>query len=284
MTFLHTLQNKYKGANSVDKLIYINTAIFVLTVFFSVFSGLYKEQTNWLVDWFSLDSSTEVYLSKPWAIISYGFLHADFFHLLSNLIVLYFIGNLFIQYFTQKQFQTFYFLGIIFGGLLFILSYNYFPLFSDKQGQLVGASAGVSAIFVGIATHMPNYQLKLRFIGFVKLWHLAGIWVVLNFIGLNGGNAGGNFAHLGGALFGYLYTKQGTRENTGILNWLITRFQKKEKPLKTAYRSATKKKKAPVNSGPNQKQIDAILDKISKSGYDTLTKAEKEFLFKQGKR
>ena len=89
---------------------------------------------------------------------------------------------------------------------------------------------------------------------------------------------------MGGALFGYLYTKQGTRENTGILNWLITRFQKKEKPLKTAYRSATKKKKAPVNSGPNQKQIDAILDKISKSGYDTLTKAEKEFLFKQGKR
>ena len=284
MSFIHTLQSKYKEANSVEKLIYINVAIFILSIFFSVLPGLYKEQTNWLVNWFSLDSSTEVFLSKPWAIVSYGFLHADFLHLISNLIVLYFIGNLFIQYFTQKQFQTFYFLGIIFGGLLFILSYNYFPLFSNNQGQLIGASAGVSAIFAGIATYMPNYQLKLRFIGFVKLWYLAGIWIVLNFMGLNGGNAGGNFAHLGGALFGYLYTKQATTKSAGILNWLTLRFQKKEKPLKTAYRSTTKKKKTPPNTGPNQKQIDAILDKISKSGYDTLSKAEKDFLFKQGKR
>ena len=147
---------------------------------------------------------------------------------------MYFIGNLFIQYFTQKQFQTFYFLGIIFGGLLFILSYNYFPLFSNNQGQLIGASAGVSAIFVGIATYMPNYQLKLRFIGFVKLWHLAGIWVVLNFMGLNGGNAGGNFAHLGGALFGYLYTKQGTSKSTGILNWLAHTLSEKRKTFKNS--------------------------------------------------
>ena len=284
MSFIHTLQSKYKEANSVEKLIYINVAIFILSIFFSVLLGLYKGQTNWLVNWFSLDSSTEVFLSKPWAIVSYGFLHADFLHLISNLIVLYFIGNLFIQYFTQKQFQTFYFLGIIFGGLLFILSYNYFPLFSNNQGQLIGASAGVSAIFAGIATYMPNYKLKLRFIGFVKLWYLAGIWIVLNFMGLNGGNAGGNFAHLGGALFGYLYTKQATTKSAGILNWLTLRFQKKEKPLKTAYRSTTKKKKTPPNTGPNQKQIDAILDKISKSGYDTLSKAEKDFLFKQGKR
>jgi len=284
MSFVHTLQNKYKEANIVERLIYINVVIFILSIFFSVLPGLYKGQTNWLVNWFSLDSSTEVFLSKPWAIVTYGFLYADFFHLISNLIILYYIGNLFVQYFTQKQFQTFYFLGIIFGGLLFILSYNYFPLFSNNQGQLIGASAGVSAIFVGIATYMPNYQLKLRFIGFVKLWHLAGIWVILNFMGLNGGNAGGNFAHLGGALFGYLYTKQGTSKSTGILNWLAARFQKKEKPLRTAYRSSTKKKKTPPNTGPNQKQIDAILDKISKSGYDTLTKAEKDFLFKQGKR
>ena len=125
MSFVHTLQNKYKEANIVERLIYINVVIFILSIFFSVLPGLYKGQTNWLVNWFSLDSSTEVFLSKPWAIVTYGFLHADFFHLISNLIILYYIGNLFVQYFTQKQFQTFYFLGIIFGGLLFILCYNY---------------------------------------------------------------------------------------------------------------------------------------------------------------
>jgi membrane associated rhomboid family serine protease len=284
MSFIHTLQKKFKEANSVEKIIYINVVIFIVSILFSVLPGLYNGQTNWVTNWFSLESSTEVFLSKPWSIISYGFLHADFLHLIMNLMVLYFIGTLFIQYFTQKQFLTFYFLGIIFGGLLFILSYNYFPLFSNDQAYLIGASAGVSAIFVGIATYMPNYQLKLRFIGFVKLWHLAGIWILLNFIGLNGGNAGGNFAHLGGALFGYLYTNQATYKKTGILNWLKALFQKKEKPLKTAYRSTTKKKKTSPNTGPNQKQVDAILDKISKSGYDTLSKTEKDFLFKQGKR
>ena len=284
MSFIKTLQKKFKEGNSVEKIIYINVGIFIVSIFFSVLPGLYNEQTNWLTNWFSLESSTEAFLSKPWSIVSYGLLHADFLHLIMNLMVLYFIGNLFIQYFTQKQFLTFYFLGIIFGGLLFILSYNYFPVFSNNQGYLIGASAGVSAIFASIATHMPNYQLKLRFIGFVKLWHLAGIWIVLNFIGLNGGNAGGNFAHLGGAIFGYLYTKQATTKNSEIFNWLNALFKKKEKPLKTAYRSSTKKKKTPPNTAPNQKQIDAILDKISKSGYDTLSKTEKDFLFKQGKR
>jgi membrane associated rhomboid family serine protease len=121
-----------------------------------------------------------------------------------NMIVLFYMGNLFIEYFTQKQVLTFYLLGTVFGGLLFVISHNYFPLFEGKQAVLVGASAGISAIFVGIATYMPNYQLKLRFIGFIKLWYFAAIWVVLDVLGLIGNNAGGHFAHLGGALFGFL--------------------------------------------------------------------------------
>jgi membrane associated rhomboid family serine protease len=272
------MQKKYNEANIVEKLIYINVGVFLISIFFSLF------KSSFLSDWFALESNTEIFLSKPWAIISYGFLHADFFHLLMNMIVLHFIGNLFVEYFTQKQLLTFYILGTIFGGLLFILSHNYFPIFDGQQSTLVGASAGISAIFIGIATYMPNYQLKFRFIGFIKLWHLAGVWILLDIIGLIGDNAGGHFAHLGGAMFGFIYISQASNKDLGILNWFSTLFKKREKPLKTAYKSGNKKKKSIPNTSLNQKQIDAILDKISKSGYDTLTKAEKEFLFKQGKR
>jgi glucan phosphoethanolaminetransferase (alkaline phosphatase superfamily) len=194
------------------------------------------------------------------------------------------MGNLFIEYFTQKQVLTFYLLGTVFGGLLFVISHNYFPLFEGKQAVLVGASAGISAIFVGIATYMPNYQLKLRFIGFIKLWYFAAIWVVLDVLGLIGNNAGGHFAHLGGALFGFIYVRQASNKELGILIWFSELFKKKEKPLKTAYKSGNKKKETVKNTSLNQKQIDGILDKISKSGYDTLSKQEKDFLFKQGRR
>ncbi|WOC40350.1 rhomboid family intramembrane serine protease [Polaribacter sp. HL-MS24] len=283
MSLIDNLQQKYKESNTLEKLIYLHVGVFLFSIFFDVVQGLYNGQTNWLIQWFSLDSSTDTFLSKPWSIVSYGFLHADFIHLLMNMIVLYYIGNLFVEYFTQKQLLTFYLLGTIFGGLLFIVSHNYFPFFEGRQSVLVGASAGISAIFIGITTHMPNYQLKLRFIGFVKLWYLAGFWILLDFIGLTGDNAGGHFAHLGGALFGYVYISQASNKSGGMLNLLWAIFQKKDKPLRTVYKSDKKKKKTARNTSFNQKQIDTILDKISKSGYDTLSKAEKDFLFKQGK-
>jgi hypothetical protein len=146
----------------------------------------------------------------------------------------------------------------------------------------VGASAGISAIFIGIATYMPQYQIKIRFIGFVKFWHLAAIWLAFDVVGLIGTNAGGSFSHLGGSLFGYLYVQQASNKKTNISTLFSSFFKRKEKPLKTVHKSAKRKQNIVKNS--SQKQIDVILDKISKSGYDTLTKTEKEFLFKQGKR
>jgi membrane associated rhomboid family serine protease len=245
---------------------------------------LYKGEQNFLVQWFSLDNNLDALLMKPWSIISYGFLHADFLHLLFNMITLYFIGNLFIQYFTEKQALTFYILGTLFGGLLYVMSQNYFPLFEGKNTTLVGASAGISAIFIGIATYMPNYQIKIRFIGFVKFWHLAVIWLAFDFIGLIGTNAGGSFSHLGGSLFGYLYVRRVSNKKLDLSSLFSSFFKRKEKPLKTVHKSAKRKQSVQKTSSPNQKQIDAILDKISKSGYDTLTKTEKEFLFKQGQK
>lgn len=282
MSIINDIKKRYTKGNIVEKLIFVNIAAFVITILVSVVQGLYEGQINWLIDWFSLDNNVNALLKKPWSIISYGFLHADFIHILMNLMVLYFIGNLFLEYFTQKQLLSFYLLGTFFGGIFYIFSQSYFPLFDGESSILIGASAGISAIFIGIATYIPNYQLKLRFIGFVKLWYLAGIWIALDVIGLIGNNAGGNFAHLGGSLFGFLYVTKASNTEIKIFDKLANLFKKKKKsPLKTVHKSKVKKS---TTNNLNQQQIDAILDKISKSGYDTLTKAEKDFLFRQGKK
>lgn len=282
MSFVNNIKQRFDSGNIVEKLIYINIFLFVLSLLISVFQSLFKNDINWMVDWFSLDANIDSLYSKPWTIITYGFLHADFLHILFNLIALYFIGNLFIDYFTQKQLLTFYLLGTLFGGFLFLFSQIYFPLFQGTTAVLVGASAGISAIFIGVATYMPNYEIKIRFIGFVKLWILASIWIGLDILGLAGGNAGGHFAHLGGSLFGFLYVSKASNKEIAIFKNITNLFSRKKKPLKTVYKSNNTKRET-IKSNFTQKQIDEILDKISKSGYDTLTKAEKEFLFKQGK-
>ena len=159
MSFVDDIKRRYISGNIVEKLIIINIAVFILALLMSVFSGLYNNESNFITTWFSLDDNYNALLTKPWSIISYGFLHAGFIHILFNLIALYFIGNLFLEYFTQKQLLSFYLIGTFFGGILYLLSQNYFPLFEGRNSYLVGASAGVSAIFIGIATYMPNYQL-----------------------------------------------------------------------------------------------------------------------------
>ena len=283
MSFINDIKSRYKGGNIVEKIIYINLAVFVAAILLNVTQGLFKGEINWLFEWFSLDDTYADLLTKPWTIITYGFLHDGFLHILFNLITFYFIGNLFIEHFTQKQLLTFYLFGTFFGGIFYLLSQNYFPLFEGDSSLLVGASAGISAIFIGITTYIPNYQLKIRFIGFVKLWHLAAIWLVFDVIGLISPNAGGHFSHLGGSLFGFLYINQASTKETSIFSTIYSFFKSKKKPLKTVYKSEKRSPKKTTNTSLTQQQIDTILDKISKSGYDTLTKQEKEFLFKQGK-
>ena len=278
MSIIDDLKLRYQQGSIVQKLIYINVGIFVITLLISVFSGLYRSEGNFLTNWFSLDSELDVWFTKPWSILTYGFLHGGFLHLLFNMIALHYIGNLFIDYFTQKQLLTFYLLGTFFGGLLYMLSYNYFPLFEGSNSILVGSSAGVSAIFMGIAAHIPNFEFKLPLIGFVKLWIFAAIWVAFDVLGLVGANAGGHFAHLGGSLFGFLYVSNVSNKELNLLDGFFNLFKSKKKPLRTVYKAPKKSEK-----NDNQQKIDSILDKISKSGYDSLTKAEKEFLFKQGK-
>ncbi len=288
METLNTLKYRFKNAGIVEQLIYVNLAIYILVFITNIF----QPNNNFIIEWFSLPANFDEFLSKPWTIITYGFLHAGFIHILSNLFALFYIGHFFKQYFTSKQLLNFYLLGTLFGGIIFITSYSFFPFLQQVTDNdvLLGASAGISAIFIGSATYMPNYELKIPLIGFVKLWKLAGIWVALDVLQIPAGNLGGHLAHIGGALFGFLYVLKASNKEIIVFNTLrktVSKyFEKKEKPLKTVYKSGKKPTKTTfkkTQKSKNQQKIDTILDKISTSGYDTLTQTEKDFLFKQGK-
>jgi len=281
--WIEDIKNKYHASNIAEKLIFINIFVFVFTFLLNTFSALFKIDGNLIIDWFALSPHFDSLLFKPWTIISYGFIHSGFFHILFNLVFLYYIGNLFLNFFNKKQFLTYYFLGIIFGGIIYILSYNYLPALKSQQTVLVGASAGVTAILVGLATHIPHYALRFQFFGNIKLMYIAIGFIILDLIQIPDGNAGGHLAHLGGAVIGYLLTRYFNKGKEVILNFENLFQKKKEKPLKTVYKNKQSNNKKPINPKDHQVKIDRILDKISKSGYETLTKDEKDFLFKVGK-
>lgn len=284
MSTFKDLQYKFKTSGIVAQLIYINIAVFVLMLLLSTFANLYGSESTFIGEWFSLSSSLDIFITRPWTLVTYGFLHGGFFHILFNCLWLFFFGRLFLDYFTPKQLLNFYIFGTIFGGIAYLLSYNYFPIFKGDTVPLVGASAAVSAIVIGLATYIPNYQLKLRLIGYVKIWHIAAVFVFLDIVSLAGSNGGGHFAHLGGALFGFFYVNQASKQKKSGSDFFSSLFKKKKKPLKTVYKSKqTRTSQSTKTKSDTQQKIDSILDKISKSGYDTLSKEEKEFLFKQKK-
>jgi hypothetical protein len=201
------------------------------------------------------------------------------------MLVLYYFGNLFIDFFNSKQFLLYLLLGIISGGFIYMLSYNYMPGLKTQASLLMGASAGVMAIVIGISSHIPHYSLHFRFIGNIKLLYIAIVLVVLDVVQIPSGNAGGHLAHLGGSLIGFILTTY-LNQGTGLITWISGSMTKKEKrPLKTVYKSTKKTtyQKRETKS-EEQARIDSILDKISKSGYDTLTKEEKDYLFNAGKK
>ena len=235
---------------------------------------------------------TEKYLSLPsylpkllrhfWTPITYMFMHDGPFHILFNMLWLYWIGQIFEEYLGNKRTIGVYLLGGLTGGFMFVLFYNIFPFFTQQPGLVeasatVGASAAVMAIIVATATLVPDYTIFLMFIGPVKLKWIALFIVILDFLGITGFNAGGEISHLGGALFGFVYIKQLQRGNDWV--GFFTKLFKKRSKLKVASKNNSKS----AGNTPRQEDIDRILDKISQSGYDSLTKQEKEILFRASK-
>ncbi len=268
MKIVTDIQQHLKQTNSVEKLIYVNVAFFLVTVLFK----------NFVTHWFALPAAYGELVSKPWTLITYAFVHSRLFHILSNLIILYYIGHLFLNFFSSKKLVVYYLMGLLVGGLMFVSYYS----FSDAATSfsLIGASAAVTAILIGLATKIPHYAIRLRFIGSVELWILAAIWIVLSAFTAAGINAGSGIAHLGGALTGFLLTSY-LNEGAFLVNLLSFTPKRKKTPFKNVYKNKVKTKQSYRHKKENQQRVDKILEKISKSGYDALNKEEKEFLFNQ---
>lgn len=284
------LAYQFKTASVLVKLIIVNALVF-LTV--SLGSFIFGMSPSYFSRWFVLSDNLNTLLFQPWSLISYGFLHFDFFHILFNMIWLYWFGQFVLNIFTGKRLLTVYMLGALFGGLLFMLSYNLFPVFEQQRGYLIGASGAVTAIMVFIATYTPNTQFRI-FTFTIKLWHIALFLFLLDLVRIpSSGNAGGLMAHVGGGVFGYVYAVQLAKGNDigkwfeNFIDWVTNFFKPQTKrPFKKVHRtprSAPKPSKSKDQKSEYQIKVDAILDKISKSGYESLTKAEKDFLFKAGK-
>lgn len=289
------IKNRFKTATVVEKLIAINILVFILFYVFKTIAYLFQFPSGFVLEWLVFPKEPEEFIFKPWSIITYSFFHSGIWHILSNMLILYYAGIYFLSFFSSKKLLTFYFLGVIIGATVYMLSYNLFPAFAETgRSYLLGASAGVMAVLVGIATHVPNLRIRLLIIGSIKFWYIAAFLVVLDIIQIPLGNAGGHIAHLGGALFGYVYASQLKKGNdfaSGFEKFIEGIFEsdKKQKPrMRTVYKKTSKTENSARTTFKNnktekQQKIDAILDKISKSGYDSLTKQEKDFLFNAGK-
>lgn len=302
------LMDEFKSAfskpdNGLMQIILINLAVFVILILLKVLltlsgaGGVYAS----IMEWLMLPASIPSFLQKPWTIITYFFLHERFFHILFNMLFLYWFGRIIKEFLGGGKVVSLYVLGGLAGGIFYILMYNLIPFFADKvAGSLMlGASAGVFAIVVGAATFMPNYSITLMFFGPVKIKYIAIIYVVIALAGTTGRNAGGDLAHLGGAALGFFYIKQ-LQNGTDLGKWVhavlafFKSFFVRQPKVKVSYRSKAKAKKATASKSTksstskfdetSQEEIDTILDKISQSGYESLTKEEKQKLFNASKK
>ncbi|MEA3504609.1 MAG: rhomboid family intramembrane serine protease [Bacteroidota bacterium] len=285
----------FKQKSLLSKLILINIIVFaainiinLLLFLFNVGDGqntVISEVTRWL----AVPAQFSQLIQKPWTLFSYMFLQEGFFHLLFNMIILYFGGKIFSEYLDDQKLLKTYLFGGFFGALFFIISYNIFPVFQDNIANTLalGSSASVLAILIAIATYVPEYSVNLIFIGRTKLKYIAVIFIVLDIFNIQTGNEGGHLAHLGGALWGFIYSRSLLKGNdlVGSLNfgWMRNFFVKKKKsPFTNIHRNKRPLSDEEYNARKvsKQKDIDKILDKISKSGYNSLTEKEKEILFK----
>ncbi|MFQ3352352.1 MAG: membrane associated rhomboid family serine protease [Candidatus Marivariicella framensis] len=277
------LKDKYDFLSISEKLILINVLCFFIPFILNTILFLFNFSFGNLITWFELSPKLEVLLFKPWTLLTYSFFHTRISHLFWNMLLLYYASSIFLNLFKKETFINTYFLGVMFGGVLFVLSYLVFPVFQGSFPSMIGASAGVMAVLIFVCKYTPETEIRLLFFN-VKLKYIGIALVAIDLVMIPYGNAGGRISHLGGAVLGYIYAKN-LSQGTDIgyyfekLWQYIVSFSSKSH-LKTVYKS---KKKSSKNVKVDQNEIDAILDKISNSGYESLTKNEKETLFNAGK-
>lgn len=306
--FWDNLRNAFKQSNnSLYKLLAINILVFFVMVVFRVFftfsgaGGLYQSLRAYMM----MPADLSAYIVQPWSIITYMFFHEGIFHILFNMLFLYWFGLLVNEYLGSRKLANLYILGGLAGAILYVVMYNISPYFADvlDQSRMLGASAGVYAIVVGAATLAPNTTFQLILLGPVKIKYIAIFYVIIAFVNSAGSNAGGELAHLGGAAMGFMYIRQlqkGKDWGIGIqvIGIFFEKLFEKKPSVKVSYRkkktftssqsytSTENPKPTPSSKGaePTQEEIDKILDKIAEKGYEALSKDEKRKLFEFSKK
>ena len=260
------------GLNILEKIIFLNIAIYLAPFLINTVLFLFNIKNIDLIKWFTIDADFGQLIFKPWSIITYGFLHGSFSHIFWNMVILYYFGKILNNLFGDNLLKKLYLSGIAVGGLTYVISYNIFPVFSGVESVMIGASAGVMSVLFYLASYSPQMGIRIFFFD-VKIIYIALFLFFYDIIQIPLNNSGGHIAHIGGAIWGYYYcisNNKGEDFTQSIFNIFKTTKKKNTKASQN-------------NNNFDQKKIDSILDKISDSGYDSLTKKEKEYLFKVGK-
>ena len=285
---LDALKSFFLQKNMLSRLMLINIVIWLICLFISVFTWLFNiSDISFVTKLFAVPSDISALAEKPWSVFTYMFLQEQFGHLFFNMLMLYYGGKIFLQYFSEKQLLLTYIFGGLFGALFFILAFNAFPVFEDMKGHAfaLGSSASVLSILIAAATYRPDYTLNLFLLGQVKMKWVAIVFVVIDFLSITKGNSGGHIAHLGGALWGFLYSFM-LKSDFDIYKI----FKKKAKIRVKTVNSENYHKRPKTDEQYNaeraqeQEDVDRILEKIAKNGYSSLSDKEKEFLFRQSKK
>lgn len=300
---LSDLKNKFSRGNIAIQFIYINTALFIITALIQLVLYLFNYNFNIVKYITSLPATLNLLGERPWSIITYMFMHDGLIHLFFNMLLLYWFGQFFLNFFSAKHLRGLYFLGGILGGLFFILAYQVFPIFRNQVSgaSLIGASASVLAIVIAIAYKKPNHSIRLLLVGSIKLKYLALFVVITDLLTITSNNSGGHIAHLGGAFAGYLFALS-LSKGIDLTQWINSvldipinikqsykkrRQRRKDKKMKVAYKNKQTKRAQDYNYNEQKKsseaEIDHILDKIKESGYNNLSEEEKRKLFEAGR-
>lgn len=294
-TIITDLKESFRRGNIYIQLIYINVGVFIFTTLTGVILQLFNRSLGGVFEWLELPASLPRFIIQPWSVLTYMFMHAGVLHILFNMLWLYWFGALFLNFFSARHLRGVYILGGICGGLLYMTAYNIFPYFRPmtEYSFMLGASASVLAIVAATAYREPDYPIRLFLFGTVRLKYLALIVIVTDLLFITSSNAGGHIAHLGGALAG-LWFAASLSKGTDITAWInksldavtaLFSFKPRKPKMKVHYRTERQKD---YNYNARKKaqsdEIDRILDKLKKSGYESLTTEEKKSLFDASKR
>ena len=289
--FISKIKYNFKQGSILSKLIYINVGLFLIVRLLSVAFILFNMNADTVLFWLQVPSSPIQLLYRPWTLLTYMFTHFDFLHIIFNMLWLYWFGGLFLNFFNERQLGGLYILGGLAGAILFVLAYNIFPYFQNVASfsYLMGASASVMAIVFAVSFYRKDLEINLFLIGRIKLIYLAIFTLVIDLLAMTSDNAGGHIAHIGGALFGMWFAsrirngKDLTAPMNRLIDWFVNLGKRKPKMRVTYKRNETDYE---YNARKHQESVDldTILDKLKRSGYESLSAEEKKRLFDASKK